>query len=362
MSTLSDTKSGALLSQALCEDLKSSLSKLPAKQLLAIRFVREQAHSTAASTRIRSRTSHSNLLKRSSPLSQTCFAAEVPEAGSLCDVHSGKRTLQASVMSRSPSQDWPIRQSQNPPSPPQPPTPPIPQAPSVVLSGEQFQQLSTHLSRAAALQQQLTVSQEASRQRFLPQDLGFFDPDNEAPAVETVGGETVYHSVFSFLTRVRVKTLGITGEWSPQNVAARLDLCLRGRAETWYTNELSAVTRAGLRSGIEFWCQELEKRFRESPATALAKLENLRYTITDARNRRDPADYFQEIIVRGQNAGTAATEYAQMLTARNHIESGLRQNIPLPTTATTLSEFMASLSAAREIWFDLYYPGQQLPQ
>lgn len=71
-------------------------------------------------------------------------------------------------------------------------------------------------------------------------------------------------------------------------MAAQLDQCLKGKAELWYTNEISNTTRAGLKASIENWCNELETRFRMSPGLALEKLEKLKYTISDVRHRRDP--------------------------------------------------------------------------
>ena len=43
-----------------------------------------------------------------------------------------------------------------------------------------------------------------------------------------------------------------------------LDTCLLGKAERWYTEELSNVTRVGLRGDLkdcEEWCKALETRF-----------------------------------------------------------------------------------------------------
>lgn len=89
--------------------------------------------------------------------------------------------------------------------------------------------------------------------RFRPQDLGFFDPDpDNERLVENVDNSTVYHNVFSFIARVKAKAWGvIEGNFSANRVASQLDQCLKGKAELWYTNEISRTTRAGLKASIE---------------------------------------------------------------------------------------------------------------
>lgn len=191
---------------------------------------------------------------------------------------------------------------------------------------------------------------------FRPQDLGIFEPNYNAKSPTSFqDGKTIYHDVFSFTARVKARTeLKSSGPWSPLNVATKLDLCLRGDAETWYTNELSPVTRAGLATNLEFWCTALEKRFQQSPTVALDKLERSRYTIQDARAQRSPEQFVQNLIVLGKNAGTISSEYAQILTAYKHIDAPLRLALPKPTITTSISDFMSNVTDAKEIWFDMY--------
>ncbi|KAI6251518.1 hypothetical protein HI914_00911 [Erysiphe necator] len=191
-----------------------------------------------------------------------------------------------------------------------------------------------------------------------PQDIGFFSPDNEASyPTSVVEGKTYYHDIFSFTNRIRAKAdSGGNGQWVAASLAAKLDLCLKGEAELWYTNELSAITRAGLTTNLNFWCSELERRFQESPSVALGKLERLRYTVKDVQARKKPEEFVNRIIVLGRHAGTATTEYTQILTAYHHIDVALRVSLSKPTKNTTLSNFMANVTETKEIWFDLYRP------
>ena len=110
---------------------------------------------------------------------------------------------------------------------------------------------------------------------------------------------------------MRIKARGEAGiQWSSASVAAKMDQCLRGKAERWYTSEISEVTRAGLRSGIDLWCTELVTRFRETPGVVFSRLEASYYIISDVRAKRDPEDYFQRIVADGVSAGTVTSEYA----------------------------------------------------
>ncbi|TQS33317.1 hypothetical protein Golomagni_06333, partial [Golovinomyces magnicellulatus] len=222
-------------------------------------------------------------------------------------------------------------------------------ATSITLSDDQFQSLMQNMfSQATA-----NVKSES----FRAQDIGFFDPNNEAAHVEMIDSRTMYHNVFSFTARLKALALDVTsGPFTPSSVACKLHQCLRGKAELWYTNEISPTTRAGLRTGIELWCSELENRFREAPSTSLAKLEKLRYTTGHVRARRDPEEFIQQVIVHGKGSGSCVTEHSQILTAWNHLSPELRITIPQPSTTTTLTEFVKSITAVKQSWFDLYRP------
>ncbi|KAI6245262.1 hypothetical protein HI914_06545 [Erysiphe necator] len=224
---------------------------------------------------------------------------------------------------------------------------------SVTLTSTQFAQLMTALKLNPARADYTPTHNDTS---FRPQDLGIFEPNYNAKSPTGFqDGKTIYHDVFSFTARVKAITeLKSSGPWSPLNVATKLDLCLRGDAETWYTNELSPVTRAGLATNLEFWCTALEKRFQQSPTVALDKLERSRYTIQDARAQRSPEQFVQNLIVLGKNAGTISSEYAQILTAYKHIDAPLRLAWPKPTITTSISDFMSNVTDAKEIWFDMY--------
>lgn len=189
--------------------------------------------------------------------------------------------------------------------------------------------------------------------QFRPRDIGYFEPNPDAMPVEAKDSHNVYHNVFSFTNRLRVKSITMDAALLRQN----LDSCLLGTADDWYTNQLSNLARSGLRNdpdGVTQWCDALETRFQDSPSKSLSLLEAVRYTVRDARSRRDPADYLSSIVLNSKNAGIATTEAAQVLLAYEHMDSQLRRDLPRPTALSTVADLMEELRHQKDIWFDIY--------
>ena len=236
-------------------------------------------------------------------------------------------------------------------------------APAAGLSNEQLSALvatavATAMAQFQAIQPTATTAptvQASFTPHFKARDLGYFEPDNEADPVENRDGKTIYHNVWSFTNRVRVKAASD----SPETVRGNLDTCLLGKAERWYTEELNELSRTGLRNdpnGVQSWCDALETRFRESPGVSLARLETIKYTIRDVRARKDPEEYIQKIITNGRNSGLATTEYAQVLMAYQHMDGVLRMTLPPVTDSTTMPKFIEHINVQKANWFDVYQP------
>jgi len=79
-------------------------------------------------------------------------------------------------------------------------------------------------------------------------------------------------------------------------VRSNLSLCLRGSALMWYTNYLNDIEKAELRSDLNLWYEIFKKRFQENPAVALKKLNELRYTRQDVRNRISVENYISKAL------------------------------------------------------------------
>ena len=73
----------------------------------------------------------------------------------------------------------------------------------MTFSNDQFQQLLATLQRQPATPPATTSP--AINTQFKARDIGFFDPNNDVDSVEIKEGKTIYHNVFLFIERLRVK-------------------------------------------------------------------------------------------------------------------------------------------------------------
>ena len=196
---------------------------------------------------------------------------------------------------------------------------------------------------------------------FRPKDIGYFDPtEGMSDSIDERDRDRTYRNVFSFTNRLRVKATTI----DPAVIRHNLDTCLLGKADTWYTEELSHVQRVGLRAdnnGVNEWCKALENRFRDSPTKAMEKPETTRYTLLDARRRKEPSEYVQSIIINGRNAGIAETERSQVMLAWQHMDAELRRDLPRPSDRSTISQFIESVNDNKDLWFDVYSRPERRP-
>ena len=199
-----------------------------------------------------------------------------------------------------------------------------------------------------------TSNTYVSREKqFRPQTIGYFDPKQDIIPIEVRDTYNVYYNIFSFTARLRIKATTIDKAFLQQNV----DACLLGAADKWYTTQIKYATRQGFRfdpKGIECWCNVLEVRFRESPSRSLLMLENIRYTIKDIYNRRDPADYVASIILNGKNSRIATTEEAQVILVYEYIEGELCRDLSLPKVSSTVVGLLTELRNLKDIQFDIY--------
>lgn len=84
--------------------------------------------------------------------------------------------------------------------------------------------------------------QPADTSSSYPRNIGYFDPDPGQAPVQVKQSYNIYHNVFSFTNRLRVKADVLDVGVLRQNV----DSCLLGAADNWYVNQLSHLARLGL--------------------------------------------------------------------------------------------------------------------
>lgn len=117
------------------------------------------------------------------------------------------------------------------------------------FTAEQFNTMSAYfqgLNTGAAGRQanQPTAGTGGSTPQFRPRDIGYFDPNPDVPPVEVKDTHNIYHNVFSFTSRLEVKATTM----DPSIIRLNLDSCLLGKADDWFTNQLTRLTRSGLRN------------------------------------------------------------------------------------------------------------------
>ena len=83
-------------------------------------------------------------------------------------------------------------------------------------------------------------------------------------------------------------------------------------------------------------------------------LETTRYTLNNARRRRNPTKYVQSIIVNSRNAEIADPERAQVMLAWQHMDAELRQDLLRPHDCSTISGLIEPVNDNKNLWFDLY--------
>ncbi|OJD20690.1 hypothetical protein ACJ73_07976, partial [Blastomyces percursus] len=186
-------------------------------------------------------------------------------------------------------------------------------------------------------------------------DIGIFWP--EAQGDEDVldkDSKTYYRDVFSFTTRLRVAAQ----TKDPAIIRHDIALCLKGSANTWWTMELDDVTRYGLinhPNGVQAICDKLEKRFRQAPSKALAKFEQMTYTIQDAQNGRSVAAYAAELVAQAKQCGFADSPDILVLQIWRHLDLPLRLNIDEPSPGTSVEAFVQELTRKESNWADRAY-------
>lgn len=164
-----------------------------------------------------------------------------------------------------------------------------------------------------------------------------------------VGKNVFYKDIYAFIDRLK-DMAPIKGEDKLRTVIPQ---CLRGTALIWHSTELSDVQKETYRyTTLQGWYLLLISRFKERTPLALAKLQTAHYTMTDAKDRKDPRVFVQNII-RYAKAANLTTVHNQLAMAWNNLDWEFRLHIPEPTEATTIELFLSHLDAKADMWYDM---------
>ena len=137
-------------------------------------------------------------------------------------------------------------------------------------------------------------------------------------------------------------------------IRTNLSTCLKGDASVWYLIILLNIERIGLRAdenGVEEWYSTLMRRWKENTNVALGKLTNEKYTLSDARNRREPAEYVHAVIRHAKNADIDSVRN-QLTFAHQGITSQLRVFVDAPGVDTTITAFIQALEIKKDAFFE----------
>ena len=183
-----------------------------------------------------------------------------------------------------------------------------------------------------------------------PEEAAFFDPNYEGNgAVINAGKNVFYRDVYALVDRLK-EMEQIKGEGKLRSVVPQ---CFQGSALIWHSIELSETEKALLRrADLVAWYETLIARFQQRTQVALKSLQQSRYTMANAKERKDPRQFVQEI-VRYARAAQIDSIYNQLSMAWQNLDWQFRLHISVPTTSTTIQQFLNQLDEQADTLFEM---------
>ena len=181
--------------------------------------------------------------------------------------------------------------------------------------------------------QPITVQLAESDQRWIPEEIGYFD-----------GSRDDVHAFTDRLTSIaKLKT--------PKLIQANLVTLLTDTAFKWYHYELANETKWALNAStsIDPWCQALIRRFGSSRSSLIGQLEACRYTRKDASNNKDAIAYIQDVMRLAKGLNWPQQDI--LMTAFYHFEPSLQETLDLPSD---LNSFIQQVKLRQQDWHQIY--------
>ena len=175
--------------------------------------------------------------------------------------------------------------------------------------------------------------------------------------------DTIFRDVHLFIKRAK----DIAAVRGDELVRQNLSTCLKGTALAWYTAELIANQKRLLKmgQGIDEWETKLVARFKERPNVAMATIVRERYTLADARSKREPREYAGVILWAAKSAELESAGRVVMM-IYNGLKLEFQRDLQMPELTTPLEQFLQELDDHKDIWWGLaarfnnpYYTGAQ---
>lgn len=228
-----------------------------------------------------------------------------------------------------------------PPNTPEPPRPPGPPGPPGINAGP-------------------------SKAKWIASDIGFFDPNFEgksvqiAAEIEHTSRDTYFCVVHTIIQRAK-DLIPAKGE---QTIRDNLYACFRGIALQWFASELSTDRKILVflniskpkyfkyGPGIEHWERQLLKRFKMAPSLAMAIVMSEKYTMEDARHRREPKEYSSKIL-RACRDVEMTTYLALTTVIYNGFHPQFKRDLPFPSATTSVETFLQAMDDCKIVWWEL---------
>ena len=150
---------------------------------------------------------------------------------------------------------------------------------------------------------------EIKPSQFRSRNIDYFDSNSQAAPIKVKNTHNIYHNVFNFINRLRIKITIMKTITLRQNV----EFCLLRAVDDWYTNQLTHINKIKLRNdsnGVKKWCDALKIKFRDSSKKSLILLKAIRYIIKNARNKKNSINYVFNIVLNNKNVNIIIIDVA----------------------------------------------------
>jgi hypothetical protein len=193
-------------------------------------------------------------------------------------------------------------------------------------------------------------------ERWVTADLEFFDSIYDekftvtTDSMQHVDKDTYFRDVYLFIDRI--KNIAIIKEI--ETVRNNLYTCLRDTVMIWYTAELFEKAKELVRTknNLDVWKRYLIKRFRNRSNVIMIIIIRERYTMNDARRRRESREYVS-VIMRIARSIELESKSHQVMMIYNDLNLIFQRNISMSTLTTQIQNFLQHVDDKKDIWWSL---------
>ena len=211
------------------------------------------------------------------------------------------------------------------------------------LSNEfrQLLQSAVFSQQSSVIIEQRIDVEERSIKDWTAKEVEFFDSTtDDFESVINLKKHVFYKNIYAFVNRLNdVKSLREKDKF--RHIISQ---CLRNTTLIWHFTELFDVEKEIYRDmSFENWCKMLIKRFKERASAALNYLQFIKYTLQNARLRKDSRVFAQDLF-RHAKIVSLTFVYNQLILVWNNLDWQFRQHVSQSTKNTTIQSFLEQLN------------------